>query len=277
MNIFNGCAFNFSGSKARHMSIIEGVLPKDKNLKICDVFNGGNSLGSQLPSSWSVTANDIESKTVELHQYLQHSVRLSSPEEVVVHIKSFAHSYVDKTKSKEGYSRLVSDYNKDQTPLGLYSLICSSFSNQIRYNSSGEWNLPTGARFMNPNMEKKLLRYLELLKGKDITFTNNDFRRVNFEEYDLVISDSPYYNTCAVYNSGWDFKDAINLMTKLDKYSEAGGRFLMFEELWSKGKPNTPLIEWATQFNIKQLGNSSDKSNYQRKGGKTQEVLIYNF
>ena len=277
LNKFNGCAFNYHGSKSRFMGIVTDIIPKEDNIKVLDLFTGASSLATQLPSSWEVIANDKESRLIELHNCFKQAVINQSAEELVDFVKTYAHSYVDKAKSKEGYIKLVEDYNEDQTPLRLYSLICSSFSNQLRWNGSGQWNLPFGNRYLNSSMEKKLLQYLTLLKEKDITFTSEDFRDLNFEEYDLVISDSPYYNTCAVYNSGWGFKDAINLMTKLDKYSEAGGRFIMFEEFYSKGKPNTPLIEWATQFNIKQLGDNSGGSNYQRKSGKTSEVLIYNF
>lgn len=277
MSKFNGCALNFSGSKARHMAQVDTILPKEKDLLVLELFNGGGSLGSQLPESWHITANDIESRTIGLHQYLQLSAKLVKPEVMVARIKAFAHSYVDKTKSKEGYLRLVSDYNKFPSHIGLYALICSSFSNQIRFNSSGEFNLPEGKRYFNPSMEKKLLQYLKLLREKDITFTNKDFREFDYKEYDLVIADSPYYHTCAVYNSGWDFKDAISLMSRLDKHSHVGGKFIMFEELHSKGFANIPLIEWASKYNIKQLGASSTNCNYQRKQGKTQEVIIYNF
>ena len=288
-NKFNGCAFNYAGSKIRHIDIIRQILPKEDNLKVLDAFCGGASLATNLPASWEVTANDLESRLVAVHNMFNSSSSYHSPSEQVEKIVEFNNTYIKGREDKGGYEKSVVAYNafslhEDDLSVVfknclLYTLLCSSFSNQLRWNSKGEWNLPFGKRYCNPNMQKNLLHYLTQLSTNKIDFTSKDFRTFNFEEYDLVISDSPYYNTCAGYNEsgGWSFTDAINLMTKLDKYAEAGGKFIMFEELYSKGKANTPLIDWATKYNIKQLGNNSDKCNYQRKGGRTQEVIIYNY
>lgn len=279
MSEFNGCAFNYTGSKARSLSEIYKILPKEDNISCLDLFMGGGSLATQLPETWEITANDIESKLVEMHTALQGVLAFRSPAFIVESIKKFCHSYVGKTKDKTGYIRLVEDYNEDQTPLRLYALLCSSFSNQLRWNSSGKWNLPWGNRYFNPNMEKKLLAYLENLVKRDVTFTSKDFREFDFTQYDLVISDSPYLKSVGSYNEngGWSFTDSVQLLGKLDKYAEQGGKFILFEELYSNGKSNQLLLDWVSKYNIKQLGDNSDKCNYHRKGGRTQEVIVYNF
>lgn len=286
---FNGCAFNYHGSKIRHIDIIHQLLPKENNLKVLDVFCGAASLSTNLPDSWEVTANDLESRLIEIHRMFNSSSGYHSPDKQLEKVVEFNKAYIKGREDKEGYEKAVLTYNDFSSKTDqlssllksciLYTLLCSSFSNQLRWNKEGEWNLPFGKRYCNPNMQKNLLHYLSQLGKKKIDFTSKDFREFNFKDYDVVISDSPYYNTCASYQEGgkWSFTDAINLMSKLDKYSKSGGRFIMFEELYSKGKPNTPLIEWATKYNIKQLGSSSDKSNYQRKSGRTQEVIIFNY
>ena len=276
-----GCFMNYSGSKSRHSHIIEKVLPKDPNLKVLEGFCGGFSSVHSYPESWKITANDKETNLIGLHQAFQTELFSGiSPEDLVEFIKTYCHSWMNKNNksSKEQYEKLKADYNKNPTPLGLYTLVCSSFSNQIRFNGSGEFNLPKGDRYFNPSMEKKLLAYLENINKRDITFNSMDFRDYDFSKFDLVICDPPYLKTTASYNEngGWQFKDSVALISRLTNYATSGGKFVFFEELWSNGTPNTLIQEWATDYNIVQLGDNSDKCNYQRKGGRTQEVMVTN-
>lgn len=277
-----GCAFNYSGSKIRHIETINEILPKEENFNVLDVFCGGASLATNLPTSWKVTANDLESRLIAIHQMFNNN-KMHSPERILKEVLNYNKHFIKDRDDIKGYQYAVETYNKTTFSTGrssiLYTLICSSFSNQLRWNESGEWNMPFGKRYLNPNMQKNLLHYLNQLKEKNITFTSEDFREFTFEEYDLVICDSPYLKTIASYNEkgGWCLKDSLALMSKLDKLHTSGGRFIMFEESWSKGVPNNILLEWMTKYNVKQIGSSSDSCNYQRKGGKTQEVIIYNY
>lgn len=283
MNKFNGCAFNYSGSKARHMESLYKILPKDENLSCLDLFTGGGSLATQLPESWSIIANDIEHRLVEIHKTFQDKLAadLVTPETLTNIVRLNCHHWVDKINkaNSEAYLALRKSYNENKTPLDLYALVCSSFSNQIRFNSEEEFNLPKGDRYFNPAMEKKLLSYLENVLKRDITFTSKDFREFSFSDYDIIISDSPYCKSVASYNEsgGWGFSDSVQLLSKLDKYADSGGKFVMFEEIYSNGKPNTLVLEWAGKYNVTQLGDNSSNCNYQRRGGKTQEVMVHNF
>jgi site-specific DNA-adenine methylase len=268
MNEWSGCAFNYTGSKARFLDEIYQILPNDDNLRVLDLFTGGGSLATQLPESWSITANDKESRLMELHSKFQQLVTGEPPVELVERLTTCAHLLISSSKDTEGYNKLVNDYNDYPQELDLYTLLCSSFSNQLRWNSDGKWN-----------MQKKLKLYLERLAVRDLMFVSKDFREFNYSDYDLIISDSPYLKTNAAYNEngGWGLSDSVTLMSRLDKADSVNTKFIMFEELWSKGVPNKPLIAWAGKYNMKQLGSSSDSCNYQRVGGKTQEVMIYNF
>ncbi len=277
---YGGCAMNYSGSKARFMQQLHSILPREDNLKVLDAFMGAGSLTTQLPESWSVTGNDVESRLVAIHQMAKGYLEMfGSTEFLAKKVKAFCHGYVPTRLDKEGYLRLVHDYNNHPSPLRLYALLCSSFSNQLRWNDQGNFNLPFGKRNYNPSMQKKLLQYLERVKVRDLTYTSKDFRDFDYSEYDLVIADCPYLNTTASYNEkgGWTLKDSVALLSRLDRQHVSGGKFIMFEEMWSKGKKNVALSEWASKYNIKQLGDNSDKCNYQRSGGRTQEVMIYNF
>ncbi len=278
---YGGCVMNFSGSKARHLDAIYSILPKEDGLVVLDSFMGGGSLATQLPESWLVTANDISSELVEVHENLYQLMRKQGVVKTAEEVLSVCHSMFDKNNKndKEHYIQVRAEYNKNPTPLGLYGMLCASFSNQIRFGPEG-FNLPKGNRYYNPSMQAKMLAYLERISVRDITYTNKDFREFDFTNYDLVFADCPYYMTDAVYNSqgeGWTLKDSVALLSRLDRQHVSGGKFIMFEELYSKGKKNVALAEWASKYNIKQLGDNSDKCNYQRSGGRTQEIMVYNF
>ncbi|WP_144265417.1 DNA adenine methylase, partial [Nosocomiicoccus sp. HMSC059G07] len=106
--------------------------------------------------------------------------------------------------------------------IALYVLIAFSFNNQIRFNSSGDFNIPTGKRDFNSQMESKLIEFKEAISGENIEFSNEDFRVIikNIVEKDsFVYLDPPYLISTASYNemSGWTKKDEYDLLNQLDE------------------------------------------------------------
>lgn len=282
-----GCAFNYAGSKVRHKDIIDGILPKEDSLEVLDLFYGAGSLTSTLNKTWVTTGNDLEGRLVAIHKLFRNS-RLS-PADLVAELITYGQGFIKSKGDKEGYLKAREVYNSmPDTLLGevnvskvmlLYILICSSFSNQLRWCDKGNWNIPHGLRWFNKNMQKNLLRYITDIRERDIMFSSMDFRKFELSNWDLVISDSPYLKTLAGYNEngGWTLKDSVALMSKLDKFSEGGGRFLMFEEQFSKDVENVALSTWMSKYNVTILGDSSSGSNYQRSKGKTVEVVVTNY
>ena len=282
-----GCAFNYTGNKVRHKDIIDMILPKEDNLEVLDLFYGAGSMTSTLNKTWLTTGNDLEWRLVAIHKLFRNSVLSSA--DLVAELVTYGKSFIKSKNDKEGYLKARDTYNSmPDTLLGetntgktmlLYVLICSSFSNQLRWCDKGNWNIPHGLRWFNKNMQKNLLRYITDIRERDIMFSSLDFRKFELSGWDLVISDSPYLKTLAGYNEngGWSLKDSVALMTKLSKYSDGGGRFIMFEEQFSKGVENILLTSWMSKYNVTVLGDSSSGSNYQRGKGKTVEVVVTNF
>lgn len=276
----NNCFMNYHGSKLKFYDKIKHLLPEQDGIECLDLFTGGASLASRLPVTWKVTANDSCTELIQLHQKLSSALRVKTPDEIVEFIKN--NSWVKGNKDKEGYELLKHNYNNYfsgcDRDMMFYELICSSFSNQIRFNKDGHFNLPFGKRYFNPSMQKKMVAFLEHINERDINFTSCDFRDYKLSEYGFVIIDSPYLNTCAGYNEngGWTLKDTEDLLAMVDKYAEQGGKFILFEEVLSKGTPNNIIAEWMKKYNHINLGDESKGCNYQRKDGITLEVCIYN-
>jgi DNA adenine methylase Dam len=185
--------------------------------------------------------------------------------------------------NKEGYLSLRREYNLSKNKLlktfMFYVLSCYSFSNQIRFNSKGEFNMPYGKRDFNKNMRENLSLFLDKLHNKNIKFTNTEFMHYFFDPYeknDFVYCDPPYSQTTATYNEngGWTKQSDQDLFDFLDRLHKRGIKFAMSNVLQTDW-----LISWSKKYNIHKLEYNYKNCNYQKKdkSGKEQEVLITNY
>lgn len=187
--------------------------------------------------------------------------------------------------------KLREDFNEHTNPsyhyyIMLYVLVVYSFNNQIRFNSSGKFNLPVGKRDFNEKMQGKLSKFVDRLKRGNYTFTNLDFREIDLKRYgkdDFIYADPPYLITCATYNErgGWGEDDERALYDFLDKANARGIRFALSNVIESDGKTNEILAEWAkrNKYRVVHLNFSYSNSNYQKnkKYCSSDEVLIVNY
>lgn len=184
--------------------------------------------------------------------------------------------------NKDKYFKLREDYNKNPTWNKFYTLITCSFSNQIRFNSKGCFNMPYGKRDYNTSLQKKLKIFIQTINNKSVEFHNKDFRDLQvFElsENDLVYCDPPYFNSTATYNEngGWQEKDEKELLNILDNIDARGIKFALSNNLTT----NPTLKEWVENHNyiIHYLNGSYSNCNYQKKDkeNKDVEILITNY
>ena len=169
----------------------------------------------------------------------------------------------------------------------LYVLIVFAFNNQIRFNSSGKFNLPIGKRDFNQNMYKKLNNFLSLLHSQNAIFTHKDFRNFDISKLtpnDFVYVDPPYLITCAAYNEqgGWTENDEMDLLRFLDGLSKKNIRFALSNVLEAKGNVNQILKHWIenrTDYTMIDLNYSYNNSSYhrQKKKYRTREILVVNY
>ena len=286
MNKLTKNCLNYQGSKFRFITEILEVLPKEPETKFLDLFGGGGDVTVNVPYK-EVTYNDLN-KPLKDFLELTYTNTLTS-------IESRLYEVIDTFKltseNKEGYLELRDYYNAtdhynltiEESVCTFYLLICHSFSNQIRYNKSGNFDVPFGKRYFNPSLRRKLKQFSKQIKEKEVTFLNKDFRDIDLSDYEVVYCDPPYTGTTAAYQDnklvGWSDEDDKDLFDKLDEYGKVGGKFVMSNQLWSKGKQNKNLSEWVKREKLKVIHLESDYSscNYQRKGGRTEEVLIKNY
>jgi adenine-specific DNA-methyltransferase len=150
-----------------------------------------------------------------------------------------------------------------------------TFQNQLRFNSSFEFNTPVGNCAYNETLETRIKKFKS--KAEKVRLINLDFQNLDYKKFSkdsLFYFDPPYFITNGSYNdgkrgfNGWD----ADLETKLLKYITQlhydGHKFMLSNIIYHKGKINHILKEWVEthKFNIHEL-----------HSGVRKEVLITNY
>lgn len=289
---------NYVGGKYKLLPQLLPFIPNNINTFV-DLFAGGCNVGVNIKAK-NIVCNDIESNVIDLLTYFHKS----NYEDILIKINEIIDKYnLTRTDvygyeyygcnssdgvakvNKDGYLKLRKDYNMAKSPILFYATIIFAFSNQIRFNSKGEFNMPVNKRDFNKNIKNNLIKFVNKLNKLNIKFTNKDFREVNIEnlnQNDFVYCDPPYLVTCASYNEsdGWNENKERDLLGLLDRLNEKGIRFALSNVLENKGKSNDILKEWAKKYNINYLNNTYGNCNYHAKdksNNSTIEVLITNY
>lgn len=285
MNNYVKGPLNYTGGKHKLLPQILPLFPKEINTFV-DLFCGGGNVTVNVESK-RIIGNDSEKHVIRIYQYLKtHSI-----DEIISQIEEIIKDYSLSLENAEGFNKLRSDYNNPQynkydTNIMLYVLICFSFNHQFRFNSKGEFNMPFGkdrSRW-NDTMKKNLINFQKVITDKDILFINKDFRELKIDKLnsnDFVYCDPPYLITCATYNEkdGWNEQCERNLLDLLDKLNENNVKFALSNVLFSKGKTNDILIEWSEKYNVHHLDYTYSNCSYHTKDktSKPDEVLITNY
>ena len=291
---------NYTGGKFKLLPQILPLFP-EKIDTFVDLFGGGFNVGINVKAS-QVIYNDIEEHVVELLKYFKNNE--GDANAIIKQIDSLIDEYgltrTDKygyeyygCNSSEGVSRinkkpylkLRDDYNKNKTPILFFTTIIFAFSNQIMFNSKGEFNVSVNKRDFNNNIRNNLIRFLNKMKEIEVSFYNEDFTKLKINilsQNDLVYCDPPYLITCASYNErgGWNEKKEKELLTLLDRLDERRIKFALSNVLENKGKSNDILKEWSKKYNVNYLSSSYGNCNYHTKDksrNSTVEVLITNY
>ncbi len=300
---------NYTGGKFKLLPQILPLFPDNINTFI-DLFCGGCNVGINVESK-SVIYNDLDENLLYLYNTFKNLDKQSVFEWIYEIIDKYELSLVSKNGydyygcdsskglgnyNKEKFLKLRTDFNQKKKNenydyyyyVMLYVIIVYAFNNQIRFNGSGEFNLPVGKRDFNKKMQQKLSDFIDKIKEQDCKFTCCDFRDFDIDiikSDDLVYVDPPYLITCATYNEqgGWSENDEKDLLAFLDKLNKKDLRFALSNVLRSKGKENEILIDWLNKNKEKyktiNLNYNYSNSNYHTKDktASSEEVLITNY
>lgn len=298
---------NYSGSKYKLLPQLLPYFPN--NIKrFIEPFAGGAvvSLNYALynkDQKIEYFVNDIEERIIDLYKLFT-KVEFDILEKEIDKIISkyelsntYKYGYekygCDSSQGLADYNRikfnkLRKDYNEgnykdnDEASILFYLLIVFGFNNQIRFNKSGNFNLPVGKRDFNSNMRNKLFEFHSVLNSFDFKFCQKDFSEFDdIKPGDFLYIDPPYTLGNASYNEngGWSYEEDLRLFNYLDLVHEKGGQFALSNVILHKNKENKELIKWASNYNLHVMNYNYNNSNYQSRANKssTVEVLITNF
>lgn len=268
---------NYTGGKYKLLPQLLPIFPSKIDTFV-DMFGGGGDVFINTDAK-EIYYNDILEPVSDLILTLKNTDLDVLLKDIVDIVNKFSLS----NTNKDGYLNLRKYYNSgNRSAMVFYMLIAHSFSNQIRFNRKGEFNLPFGKRYFNNSMRENFITFVTKLKEKNLIVLNKDFRNVDINptKDSLAYFDPPYLISTATFNEsgGWTEKDELDLLSLLDEYNRNGIKFGLSNVLENKGQVNTILKKWSDKYNLQEIEKSYTNCNYHRKrGDESLEVFITNY
>ncbi len=177
---------------------------------------------------------------------------------------------------KEIYLQIRDRYNQNQSSdiekaLDFFILREYAYAGMFRVNSSGKFNVPFGAAYVNKNIQKKI-DYLKsdavIAKMNKLNISNNDFKyflnEFSFNENDFMFVDPPYNCSFTKYGEeDFSLKDQDRLRDYLISFK---GKFMLvtqytdyIRKLYEPYNLYTYIYDKKYRFNIKGRFNRNAK------------------
>ena len=286
--------FNYLGAKYKHLDIIKEHFPKPKDVKcFYDAFLGSGEVLFNTKYKKGV-GFEINHFLIDLLIYLKDNDFKTIDKNIKSLItkfkltKSFKQEYEKvgniglKKYNQQGYNILKKSYNQNPTTIKLIVLILYGFNNQIRFNSKNQFNIPVGKSDYTANKRDNLLFYSERIKRMNYRIFKQDFFSLplsTFKKGDFIFFDPPYLITLATYNESnkWNEKQEMKLYSLLSKLTTKGVRWCLTNVLEKNGQVNHFLQDFMTREKLTPVHLDANFKNYQRKKGKTVEILVKNY
>lgn len=266
---------NYMGNKSPIAGFLKSYAPKNIN-HVADVFGGGLNAGINFDVE-KLTYNDYNFKVKELLQMFESSDTV----DLYKFIKKTITKYGLTKNGKDAYMKMRSDYNATKIEKRdvrlLYVLVLFGFQQQIRFNSSYDYNNPVGEAGFNDSILEKIVSFSRLVKERNVVFMSGDYTDVKVDENTLVYCDPPYLITLGSYNdgkrgfNGWSETEETRLLTYLDELNNKGVKFMLSNVIEHKGKKNTHLEEWIKSRNYNLIHYTGGAS----RGRK--EIIVTNY
>lgn len=284
--VYSKSPLNYIGGKYKLLPVLTKYFPNDIGI-MYDLFTGGCDVCTNVVAN-AIYANDINYFVVGIYKTFQQmdiETLLCTIDEIIARWK--LSKYDD-----DGFLKLRRHYNETpveaRSPIELYALVCYSFNYQFRFNSRHDFNNPFGRNrsSFNPNMRKNLVTFHE--KIKRVKFESQNFRNLDLRFLsvgDFVYADPPYRITTASYCDGrrgfegWNVDDDLFLFDLLDRLNSVDVKFALSNVVEHRGMENVALKKWMSRYNVHEISNNYDNSNYQAKNKNfvTREILVTNY
>jgi DNA adenine methylase len=288
----------YVGDKFKLLDQLLPLFPEQVN-NFYEPFVGGGSVAMNV-SAKNFYLSDQLDPLISIHNAL---ASFKSPEELMMKLEALSKTHGLKAsyfgdqvkqelkkahpktyfavRNKESFNALRSHYNKSnpKDPLVLYLLVIFGFNRLLRFNSSGEFNVPVGNVDFNANTAAALADYVNWSKQSHPTFSVSDYKKAlnrKFQVDDFVYVDPPYLIAEAEYNKSWGENQEQELLNVLDELSDKNVRWALSNALVYRGRENVQLKKWASKYRVHRL--RASYLNYHNNLDKDSgEVLVTNY
>jgi DNA adenine methylase len=181
-----------------------------------ETFLGGGSVFFKLLSASNINIKHFELSDINCSLINIFKLVKSSPKELIL---SYEYHWENLKKDSNYFYEQRDIYNKTEDPSIFYFLTRTCYNGTIRYNKNGEFNTSHhfGRTGMHPSkIEKIILYYSFLMKGKSINFNNCSFEKIEPQNpRDIVYLDPPYTNTKSLYFGNICFPSLLEWINSL--------------------------------------------------------------
>ena len=291
--------FFYVGDKYRLMPQLRQLFPRHISTYVEPFAGGGSSFINTSAGRYIV--NDINFYVVELHKTLSSFIGRSA--ELLQRLYdlinkyglscSFKQSYVPRELkkkyvktyyahyNKEAYLQLRADFNDSHDLLILYLLLIYGFNHMIRFNRSGQFNLPVGNVDFNKNVHDAICNYLNFMERNEVVFYNLDFAQfmaqIDLDEDAYVYFDQPYLISDSEYNKHWNESEERRLCECLEELDKKSIRFGVTNLVSHKGLRNEIFLEWAEKYFIYDINSNYISFNDNTIKKDSREVFVTNY
>ena len=270
------------------------LFPKEINTFV-DLF-AGSAIVSMNTKANGYIINDINPHLYELYSLF----KVNDSSTITHHVEQRINEYdlpkertrriefkdTDKIERyKLAYTTFRNYYNKTKNVLDFYTLMFYSFSQQFRFNSKGEFNMPYGTDYFSETNKEYINNGCNFFNQRNVEIFKSNFTELINKLYiiqkdDFVYLDPPYLNTIATYNenNGWNESDENELYKLCEDLTSQNIKWGMSNIFNNKGIENTKLIEWCNKNKLEIY--TFDNRTYSACGkgnSNTQEVYICNY
>jgi len=215
------------GIKTKLVSWIDSFVPKEFDGRWIEPFMGTGVVG------FNVTSNEALMCDVNPHMInFYHAIESGdiTPKQVREYLNYEGSILLD--KGDEYYYEVRERFNKDHHPLDFLFLNRAGFNGMIRFNRSGQFNIPfckKPERFSKSYVTKivnQVANVSQVLKTRKFTFVCQTFQetiaQANYD--DIIYCDPPYINRHVDYYNGWDNSQEQELFKCL---SQSKAKFIL--------------------------------------------------
>lgn len=269
---------NYTGGKHKLLPKLVPLMPSDMvDGTFVDLFGGGGNVVANAPACFShLVYNEFDGNVFALV-----SMFASLPSsDIAGYVDEQISKHALDKQNKDGYYALREAYNSipvgERDPWQLFALVAHSFSNQIRFNRQGDFNLPFGQRTFNEKMRANVEDFTRALQSRKFTATSGSFSDFDFSalppDSTFIYCDPPYLGSMATYNEhgGWTEDDEQELLNLLDRLDDAGYAWMLSNNF----EYDNPILKaWAgsrEHYIVVDLDYDYKSCNYHKNAARSQ-------